>query len=196
MLGRARVLWTTLAAISVMALAGLGFASFVASGSATMNGNAGTVSFSFTSMSVVGSGSAPGSVMTGCSVPTPVATGSGGATITVTLTNMAPGDGCALAFFIKNTGSLPGTWTVTPGTPPSASCWEWLPAAGSTGTLAAGATTPDSTVMALELQDALVTGDGFAPNSCEGTSATVTATITLTGNNIGEGWETGIAGPL
>lgn len=150
MVGRAKVLWVTLGAISVMALAGLGFASFVAAGSATLTGNAGTVSFSFTNLAVVGSGSAPGSVMTGCSAPTPSSTSSGGASITVSLQNMAPGDGCAVSFDIKNTGSLPGTWTVTPGAAPSSACWEWLPAAGSTGSLAAGASAPDATVMGLD----------------------------------------------
>jgi hypothetical protein len=196
MVGRAKVLWVTLAAISVMAMAGVGFASFIASGSGAVTGNAGTTSFSFSDITVVGSGSSAGSVMTGCTAPTPSATSSGGATLTVTLHNMAPGDGCAVGFEITNTGSLPGTWTVTPGSPPSSSCWEWLPASSSTGTLNAGSTTADQTVLGLELQDDLATGDGFAPNSCEGTSATVSATITLEASDIGEGWETGIAGPL
>jgi hypothetical protein len=186
-----KILWATLAAISVMAISGVGFAAFVASGTATITGTSGTTQFAYdlscVGCGVTGSGSSPGSVMSGCTSASTSTTGNGGMNLQVTMNNMAPGDGCIVVFEIKNTGTLPGTWDVSVASAPG-SCWQYLPSSHEDGALASGAETAPIT-MGLELTDNYANGP--SDQSCEGVTDHTQVSISLTSANIGEGWETG-----
>jgi len=182
-----KVLLVTMAAIGLMAVTGIGFASFVATGTASVTGTAGTLTFTYSAVSVTSSSQQGGYAgdMLGCtSAPTPTSNINGGQDLTVSVTQMSPGDWCSLNFEITNTGNIPGTYKVMPGTPPSSTCWQWIPSGTITGTLAAGASSSQVSI-ALELTDE----HGGAGNSCEGETGTISASISLTSLLIGEGGE-------
>ncbi len=187
-----KILWATLAAIGLMAVTGVGFATFTASGSATVNGTAGTLSFQFTNVHVTSSALAYGAeyqgAMVGCTSPTITTTGTSpatGQTLSISAADMSVGDWCAVTFTVQNTGNIPGTYTVGAGTTTGQSgCWQFLPSSGSGGTLSAGGTS-SSTTIALEVAD----DNPTAGNSCEGTTGSVSVAISLTGIQIGEAGE-------
>jgi hypothetical protein len=187
-----KILWATMAAIGLMAVTGVGFAAitpWTASGSATVNGGAGTVQFELTSVNVLSSATQAdyNGNMQGCTPAglSGAGTPSGGETLSISAYYMTIGDWCGFSFQVTNTGNIPGTYTVSAGTSGgSPSCWQWLPNAASSGVLAPGAHSGTIT-MALEVND----GGSGAPQTCEGSSADVTASISLVGAVVGENGE-------
>jgi hypothetical protein len=94
-----RWIWGVIAVVSVAALAGVGFAAYVATATTTVNASGG--SFYLSETSTVGSSSLSAS-SAACAPGTP------GSAITLTASNLLPGDFCNFTVTVTDPGSIGG----------------------------------------------------------------------------------------
>ena len=171
----AKALWASVLVVGLLALGGLGYSTVELTQNVTINAQAGTWSVAFSGDFNYLNDTAYGYISgIGCSGPANAGDVSG-STLTVTSTNMGPGDWCEVFGNISNTGSVPVTFSTISSVIPN-DCWNWVIIHPTFSTvLYSGNTMPFQ--IALKLS-------GAAPNSCEGQSATLSVTF---GFNAGAG---------
>jgi hypothetical protein len=164
----AKALWASVLVVGLLALGGLGYSAVELTQNVTINGQAGTWSVAFTGDFNYLNDTSYGYVSgIGCSGPANAA-GVSGSTLTVTSTNMGPGDWCEVFGNISNTGSVPVTFqTISVVTPDS--CWNWVIIHPTFSTVLYTGNT-------LAFQVALKLA-GNAPNSCQGQSGVLSVTF-------------------
>ncbi len=167
----AKVVWTALIVVGVLAVSGLGFAAWTTTATITGTGSAGNINLDFANINTKLFSNTP--TYTTCTS----SVGSPADTATVTATNFNGEAMCVIYANLTNTGSLPITSlsAAISVTSSVTGCWDGQTLQATSSSLAPGTTTSTPWVGFFELEE-----NSQAGHNCQLSTGTLTVTFTGT----------------